>query len=160
MRIRVEPKEFFMYSIFFAFNKAHPDSEDEAVKAYLEERELEPKAKWVDTLDDQEHDVMYFGGCYLGRHLQVIGDMQRKAVEREMLTKKIESTLKETTDPTTRSVADSTSEPRLKEMVASLAQEFHQQESSFGTDEEGFLKVALEPDLIQQRFMELAGDRG
>ena len=124
MRIRVEPKEFFMYSIFLAFNKEHSDSEDEAVKAYLEEHELIPKRRRErDSLEGQEYDVMYFGGCYLGRHLNVIGDMQRKAVEREMLAVEIERILNEEADPTTRRAADNTPSPRMKELITSLAEE-------------------------------------
>ena len=136
MRMRVEPKEFFMYSVFLAFNQERPHSEDEAIKAYLADHELIPKGQGTDTLDGQEHEVMYFGGCYLGKHLRVIGDMQRKSVEQEMLTSKIESILWETADPATRGMVDGTSEPRFKELVASLVQEFHQ-ESSFGATEEG-----------------------
>ena len=157
MRIGVEPKEFFMYSIFLAFNKEHSDLEDKAVKAYLEEHELIPKAQGTDTLEGQEYDVMYFGGCYLGRHLNVISDMQRKAVEQEMLTVEVERILKETTDPATRKMADNTPGPMLRELIASLAQEAHQQESSFGVDEEGYLKVTLEADHIRHKFVEMAG---
>ena len=35
-------------------------------------------------MEDQEFDVMIFGGCYLGKHLKVVEDMQRKAVEQEV----------------------------------------------------------------------------
>ena len=156
MRIRVEPKEFFMHSIFLAFNKEHSDLEDKAVKAYLEEHELIPKAQGTDTLEGQEYDVMYFGGCYLGRHLNVIGDMQRKAVEQEMLTTEIGRILEETADPATREAADNTPEPDLKELISNLAEELHQ-ESSFSADEEGYLRVALETDHIQRKFVELVG---
>ena len=31
-----------MYSVFLAFNREHPDAEDEAVEAYLTEQELIP----------------------------------------------------------------------------------------------------------------------
>lgn len=89
MRIRVEPKEFFMYSVFLAFNPERPEPEDEAVRAYLAERDLEPKARGTQVWDGQEFQVLYYGGCYLGRHLEAIQDMQRQAVEREMLTEEI-----------------------------------------------------------------------
>ena len=81
MRIKVEPKDFFMYSVFLAFQKDEAEAEDEAVKAYIEEHELIPKMQGTDTVDGEELDVMYFGGCYLGRHLGAIEDMQRTAVE-------------------------------------------------------------------------------
>ena len=66
MRIRVEPKEFFMYSVFLSFNVENPDSEDEAVRSYLDEHDLEPKMRGTDTLEGQDFEVQYFGGCYLG----------------------------------------------------------------------------------------------
>ena len=159
MRIRVEPKEFFMNSVFLAFSQAHADPEDEDVKAYLAEHELIPKWQGIDRWDGQEFEVMYFGGCYLGKHLGAIGDMQRKSVEQEMLTSEIERILgEETGDSATRRAAHDIPEPQLKEIMASLAQKLHQ-ESSFGTDEKGNLKITLDPDLAQRKFMEIVGDR-
>src|SRR2546422_6295359 len=81
MRIKIEPKAFFMYAVFLAFSKEHPHPEDEAIKACLDAHELIPKAQGTDTFEDQEFDVMYFGGCYLGKHLEVIRDMQRQRSE-------------------------------------------------------------------------------
>jgi len=90
MRIKIEPKAFFMYAVFLAFSKEHPHPEDEAIKAYLDAHELIPKAQGTDTFEDQDFDVMYFGGCYLGKHLEVIRDMQRQVVEHQLLTVDIE----------------------------------------------------------------------
>ena len=156
MRIRIEPKEFFMYSVFLAFSKEHPDPEDTAIKAYLDAHELIPKAQGTDRFEDQEFDVMYFGGCYLGKHLEVMSDMQRQVVERQLLTVEIERILQETTAPETRSVANKTPEPQMQALVANLAQEFHQ-DTSFGANEAGYLKVTLETAVIEQRFLELVG---
>ena len=158
MRIRVEPKEFFMYSVFLAFNPELPDPEDEAVKSYLQEQELIPKMEGKDTVDGQEYDVMYFGGCYLGRHLEVVGDMQRTAVEKEMLATEIERLLRTPTSPAICRTAEKTAELQWKALIADLAKEFHQ-ESSFGADEEGYLKVTLEQDAIEKKFLEITGDR-
>jgi hypothetical protein len=156
MRIKIEPKEFFMYSVFLAFSKEHPDPEDAAIKAYLDAHELIPKAQGTDKVADQECDVMYFGGCYLGKHLEVIRDMQRQAVEHQLLTVDIERILQETTVPATRRVADQTPEPQMKALIATLVQECHQ-DASFGANEAGYLKVILEPAVIEQRFLELVG---
>jgi len=159
MRIKIEPKAFFMYAVFLAFSKEQPAPEDEAIKAYLDAHELIPKAQGTDKFEDQEFDVLYFGGCYLGKHLQVISDMQRKAVEHELLTVEIERILQETTAPGTRRGAEKTPAPQMKALIANLVQEFHQ-DASFGANEEGYLKVTLEPAVIQQRFLELVGNRG
>jgi hypothetical protein len=156
MRIKIEPKEFFMYAVFLAFSKEHPDPEDEAIKAYLDAHELIPKAQGTDKFADQEFDVMYFGGCYLGKHLEVMSDMQRQAVEHQLLTVEIERILQATTTPETRRVAEKTPEPQLKALIANLAQEFHQ-DASFGANEAGYLKVILEPAIIAQRFLALVG---
>jgi hypothetical protein len=55
-------------------------------------------------------------------------------------------------------VADQTPEPQLKALITNLVQAFHQ-DASFGANEEGYLKVTLEPAVIQQKFLELAGNR-
>ena len=158
MRIKIEPKAFFMYAVFLAFSKEHPHPEDEAIKAYLDAHELIPKARGTDTFEDQEFEVMYFGGCYLGKHLDVISDMQRQAVEQELLTVAIECILQETTVPETRRVVDQTPAPQMQALIANLVQEFHQ-DTSFGANEAGYLKVTLEPAVIQQRFLGLVGNR-
>ena len=156
MRIKIEPKAFFMYAVFLAFSKEHPHPEDEAIKAYLNAHELIPKAQGTDTFADQEFEVMYFGGCYLGKHLDVISDMQRQAVEHQLLTVDIERILQETTALATRRVADQTPEPQMQALIAHLAQEFHQ-DTSFGANEAGYLEVTLEPAVIEQRFLALVG---
>jgi hypothetical protein len=94
----------------------------------------------------------------LGNHLQVIEDLQRQAVEQELLRVAIEQVLQETTELGTRQVADQTPEPQLKALITNLVQAFHQ-DASFGANEEGYLKVTLEPAVIQQKFLELAGNR-
>ena len=145
-----------MYAVFLAFSKEHPDPEDEAIKAYLDAHELIPKAQGTDRFEDQEFDVLYFGGCYLGKHLDVISDMQRQAVEHELLTVEIERILQETTAPETRRVADQIPAPQMQALIANLIQAFHQ-DTSFGANEAGYLKVTLEPAVIEQRFLELVG---
>jgi hypothetical protein len=154
MRIKIAPKEFFMSAVFLAFSKERPASEDEAIKAYLDAHELIPKAQDTDRFEDQDFEVLYFGGCYLGTHLDVIRAMQRQAVEHELLTAEIKCILQATTAPETRRAADQTPEPQLKALIANLAQEFHQ-DASFGANEAGYLKVILEPAIIEQRFLAL-----
>ena len=154
MRIKIEPKEFFMYAVFLAFSKERPAPEDAAIKAYLDAHELIPKAQGTDRFEDQEFDVMYFGGCYLGKHLEVIRDMQRQAVEHQLLTVDIERILQATTASETRRVADQIPTPQMQGLIATLVQEFHQ-DTSFGANEAGYMKVTLEPAVIEQRFLEL-----
>ena len=76
-----------MYTVLFYFSEESPDTEDEAVRVYLTEHQLEPRRQTNAELDDHGYTVWSFGGCYLGRaHLNAIADLQGKVVEREMLT--------------------------------------------------------------------------
>ena len=145
-----------MSAVFLAFSTEHPDPEDETIKAYLDEHELIPKAQGTDTFEDQDFEVLYFGGCYLGTHLDVISDMQRQAVEHQLLTVDIERILQVTTAPETRRVADQMPAPQMQGLIATLVQEFHQ-DTSFGANEAGYLRVTLEPAVIEQRFLALVG---
>jgi hypothetical protein len=94
MIIRVEPKDFFMSTILLLFDRAHPDPEDEEVKRYLAERDLEPKRTFDDASQEQYGIVWQFGGCYLGRHLDAIADIQKPYLEAEMLADEIPRLLK------------------------------------------------------------------
>ena len=158
MRIKVEPKEFFMYAVYLAFDRQNPNGEDEHVRAYLAEHELEPRGRGVESVEGRESDVMYFGGCYLGRHLKVIGDMQKQAVEQELLTSDIERAINDVENPATPGDVEMIHEPRRTELITALVKEFHQ-ETSFEADEEGRLKVTLEASLIQNKFRKLQSKR-
>ena len=154
MRIKVEPKDFFMYSVYLAFKKEGAEAEDAAVKAYLEQHELMPKMRGTDTVDGEELDVMYFGGCYLGKHLGAIEDIQRKAVEREMLVEEIEAVLSGSTDDETRRASDALG-TGMKALVAGLAEDLHE-DSAFDAGDDGYLKVALDPGVVRGMFLERA----
>ena len=138
MFIKVEPVDFFMYSVTLIYDPENPDSEDQQVKDYLAENKLEPKYQGSREYEGRQSEIMFFGGCYLGKHLQRIGDIQRYAVEGEILTDEVERQLSASGhDP----LAD------LKEgrtaAVARLVEGFHQ-ESSFQKKEDGQLSVSLD----------------
>ena len=144
-----------MYSVSLAFSADHPDPEDDAVKSHLAEYQLEPKRQWKENWDGQDYNVMSFGGCYLGRHLEAIGEMQRVAVEREMLGAEIGRILNHPEHTSAQETADRTPPTLLKELIAGLIDEFHH-ESSFDSDVQGYLKVTLDSVAVQQKFVELA----
>ena len=45
----------------------------------------------------------------------------------------------------------------MKALIANLVQAFHQ-DTSFRANKAGYLKVTLEPAVIEQRFLELLGN--
>jgi hypothetical protein len=140
--IKVEPKEFFMYSVTLVYDLESPNTEDQEVKDYLAEHELEPKYQGTGEYEGRQSEVMYFGGCYLGRHLQRIGEIQRRAVEAEIIEAEIEHHLAAASNNRV-TIPDGC----RKETVAKLVQEFHN-ESSFQTNEDGELYVSLEEDAV------------
>jgi hypothetical protein len=154
MIIRVEPKDFFMSTILLLFDQTYPDPEDEEVKRYLAERALEPKRTFDNASQEQYGVVWQFGGCYLGRHLDAIADIQKKYLEAEMLADEIPRLLKADAEVEMQEAVDQLPDARRLELVDTLVKEFHR-ESSFGPDAEGHVKVMLEPALVQRRFREL-----
>ena len=139
-----------MHSVLLAFPSADPEPEDDAVRAYVAERELVPKWQGKQMWEDREYEVMYFGGCYLGRHLEAIEDVQRSAVQREMLAAEIRGILGD--------ILAAMSPPDLEDLVARLAREFHQ-DAAFEPGQDGYLAVTVEPAAVRRRFEEMASGR-
>ena len=142
MFIKVEPAGFFMHTVKLVFDLDKPDSEDIEVRDYLAKYELEPRYRWNDKLDNDKAEVIQFGGCYLGNHLQEIGLIQRKAVEVELIieavTPYVEKVFKEVKSG---QVSD------RKCVTDQLAKMFHD-ESYFGSNESGELTVSLPSDAV------------
>ncbi|GIS81481.1 MAG: hypothetical protein CM1200mP15_01130 [Dehalococcoidia bacterium] len=95
MFLKVEPAGFFMYTVQLMFDCAFPTSEDAQVKSYLVEKQLEPRVEWEETIEGRNYQLMQFGGCYLGNHLQEIGNLQRSAVETELIAEVVAQFLDE-----------------------------------------------------------------
>ena len=151
MFIRVEPADFFMYRVILIFDLERPDSEDQDVRDYLTETELEAKYQSKGELDERQCEFLQFGGCYLGKHLDSIGRIQRSAVEIELLTEEIESHLNAAAAQPLALSAEQRSQA-----VAALAKDF-QQEESFQTDENGNLVAVLDGDAVREAARKLAG---
>jgi triphosphoribosyl-dephospho-CoA synthetase len=148
MYIRVEPAGFSMYTVQMAFDPEDPDSEDQPVRDYLTEHGLEPRHQWTAEFDGRQCQWMQFGGCYLGRHLNEIGQIQRRAVEVELLTAEIENYL-----DSLQSGADAPAGERRRQAVSRLVEEFHR-DSSFQLNAGGELTAVLD-----QAELEIAARR-
>ncbi len=81
MIVRLEPKDWLMHAVYLFFDEQTPDPEDQEVRDYLAAHGLEPKRDTTTTWDGRDWYVMYFGGCYLGRHLCVLSEIQHRAAE-------------------------------------------------------------------------------
>ena len=138
MLIKVEPAGFSMYTVQMVFDTETPDSEDQEVRDYLLEHGLEPRYQWTSEFEGRECEWLQFGGCYLGNHLNGIGQIQRRAVEIELLTAEIQRHLDSL--PLGETSLDG---KRRQGAVAALVQEFHQ-DSSFQVNDNGELTAALD----------------
>lgn len=158
MIIRVEPKEFFMSTVYLIFNKAQTEPEDTEVKHYLEERQLKPRREFETPYQEQDCLVWQFGGCYLGQHLEKIADIQRRYIEAEVLASEIPRLVQDGADTEVRQAMENLSPAGLQDLMGALVKEFHQ-DSSFGSDQEGHMQVTLEPAVVQQRFKALLAEQ-
>lgn len=140
MFVQVEPADFFMYTVKLIFDLENPDSEDEEARDYLKEKELEPRYLSTADLDGRKCEILQFGGCYLGRHLNELGQIQRRAVEVEVLTEEIRNHLD--------SGVEGSEQATDQSIVTALVVEFHQ-ESSFQAAENGELVAVLDGEAVR-----------
>ena len=153
MFIKVEPAEFFMYRVILVFDLESPNSEDPDVRDYMNEWELEPKYQWEGDFEGSNSEIMQFGGCYLGRHLGKISEIQRNHVEQEIITAEIGLALDDEGDPV--AIPDG----KRDEMLAQLVQSFHQPEV-FQPNDEGLLEAVLDGTAVRQAARELLAAAG
>ena len=154
MFIKVEPAGFFMYTVQLIFDPARPDSEDQEVRDYLTDHELEPRYQYEIEEDGRPCQVLQFGGCYLGRHLQSVGQIQRHAVEVELLTAEVEVHLSALH---LAQLAEDEDGARRQETVAALVSELHN-ESAFRPDENGELAAALDREAVRAAALRVLGN--
>jgi hypothetical protein len=78
--ITVAPNE---QRVLMRFDQQSQSPDDERVRAYLQQHDLEPKKQYAEARDDTQYDVYYFGHCYLEGHLESLTGM---ASESSILT--------------------------------------------------------------------------
>jgi hypothetical protein len=143
MFLKVEPAGFFMHTVQIMFDPTNPNSEDNSIKKYFLDHDLEPRYEWVEEIDGRDCNWMQFGGCYLGNHLQEIGKLQRKAVEEELISEEITRILNNLDD------SDPVIDPQKLDSVRDkLAQEFHNEEN-FSVNEAGELEAVIDSEALK-----------
>ena len=147
MYITVEPAGLMMHTVKLVFDPTEPAAEDQQVRDYLSEHELEPRYHWfaeIEGLEGRECEIMQFGGCYLGRNLQNIGLIQRQVVEEELLTAEIQRHV----DAGNLADLAKAAESQRQDAIAALVEEFRVEES-FGQDDAGELRATLDAAALQ-----------
>ena len=148
MFIKIEPAEFFMYRVIMIFDLDKPDPEDQEARGYIEEHELKPKYQRIGDFEGSNSEFVQFGGCYLGKHLERISQIQRGYVEGEILTEEIERLLQEP------AYAVTFPEDRRRDAIRELVKVFHQ-DLSFQTAGNGELKAVLGGAAVREAALAL-----
>ena len=147
MYITVEPAGLMMHTVKLVFDPSDPAAEDQQVRDYLSEHELEPRYHWfaeIEGLEGRECEIMQFGGCYLGRNLQNIGLIQRRVVEDELLTAEIQRHI----DGGSLTDLEAAPETQRQDAIAAIIDEFRVEET-FSQDEAGELRATVDAEALQ-----------
>ncbi len=152
MIIRIEPKDWNMHSVIMFFKKDEPHAEDADIRRYLDERGLQPRRQYDTTLADEHFEVLTFGGCYLGRHMSALADIQRSVVERELLAEAIPALLASGPDADARQHAAALPPADMQACVAALTDALHTPDN-FGTDANGEMQATPDAADVQARFL-------
>ena len=143
MIIKVEPADFFMYSVVMIFNLETPDPEDGEIHDYLESQELEPRYQSEGDFEGRHSESIQFGGCYLGRHLGEINQIQQRYVEEELVEYEINRHLGESDNPV--DLPDDQREDAIAELMKSF-----NNEGAFKEMDDGKFSVALDGEAVRE----------
>ncbi len=143
MIIKVEPADFFMYTVVLIANLENPDPEDQEIRDYLDANELEPKYHSEGDFEGRHSESMQFGGCYLGRHMGEINLIQQKYVEQELIAYEINRHLGGSDRPV------EVPEKRREEVAAELLKAFNN-DSAFREMDDGKYEVALDGEAVRE----------
>ena len=154
MIIRVEPKDWNMHSVIMFFKEEEPHPEDADIRRYLEERHLEPRREYNTELEGEKFEVLTYGGCYLGRHMTALADIQRAVVERELLAEAIPALLADGPDSEARARAATKTDAEMTALVEALTEALHTPDN-FGIDVNGELQTTVSAEDVQAHFIRM-----
>ena len=157
MIIRIEPKDWNMHTVLMFFKQEEPHPEDADIRRYLEERHLEPRRQYDTELAGEKFEVWTYGGCYLGRHMNALADIQRAVVEKELLVEAIPELLASGPDAKAVSLAATKSASDMTSIVDALTETLHTPDN-FGIDANGELQTTVSAEDVQAQFLTLTND--
>jgi hypothetical protein len=146
MWIEFIPKDWLMMRVGLIFREGVPDPEDSWVRSYLDEQQLVPRHRVKEERDGIPCEALYFGQCYLGRHLQALQALYQKGLERSLLIERLRE-LRRCQSLSSTSGLIELDDHVFETSLPFLAEALHDQ-VAFGTDSEGYLTVTLAPSLI------------
>jgi hypothetical protein len=151
--IQTEPADLLMVRYKLYFNQQCADPEDPWVLAYLQEHGLEPRRQLNEEHDGVSYQVLHFGQCYLGRHVEAIGALYQRGIEHTVLAQHIEKLLTETDDTTVQVAAAALDTNALRTVTAELAAQLHAT-ARFEAAEDS-LRVTIDAPVVGHTFLAL-----
>ncbi|HSF29610.1 MAG TPA: hypothetical protein VLK82_03935 [Candidatus Tectomicrobia bacterium] len=146
MWMEFTPKDWLMMRVGLIFREGDPDPEDPWVRSYLDQQQLVPRHQAKEARDGIPCEVLYFGQCYLGRHLHSLQALYQKGLERSLLIEKLRELRRNQSLSSTSGLVE-LDDHAFETALPSLAEALHEQ-VAFGADSEGYLTVTLEPTLV------------
>jgi hypothetical protein len=125
MIIHTEPADLLMVRYKLYFNQHRPDPEDPWVQTYLQEHGLEPRRRLEEEHDGVPYTVLHFGQCYLGRHIEAIGQLYQRGIEHTVLAQHLLQMLSEAGEAAWQSTAEPSDAAARWEVAAELAAQLH-----------------------------------
>jgi hypothetical protein len=153
MWMEFTPKDWLMMRVGLIFREGDPDPEDPWVRSYLGEQQLVPRHRAQEERDGMPCEVLYFGQCYLGRHLHTLQELYQKGLERSILLEKLRELRRAQSDPPMHWPVD-LDDRAFETSLPALAEALHGR-AGFGTDSEGYLTVTLDSSLVASELTRL-----
>ena len=98
-----------------------------------------------------------YGGCYLGRHMNALADIQRAVVERELLGEAIPALLASGPDANAAALAAAKTDADMSAIVDALTDALHTPDN-FHIDATGNLETTVSAETVQAQFLTLTTD--
>jgi hypothetical protein len=152
MIVQAEPADLLMVRYKLYFNQQSPDPEDPWVLAYLHDHGLEPRRQLDEEHDGVPYKILHFGQCYLGRHIDKLGELYQRGVEHSALAQHIAHMLSTAEDVTVRTTVAQLDAATLQALTAALAAQLHAS-ARFEVVPERDLQVSIDAAVVAQAFL-------
>jgi hypothetical protein len=152
MIVQAEPTDLLMVRYKLYFNQQSPDPEDPWVLTYLHEHGLEPRRQLDEEHDGIAYKVLHFGQCYLGRHVDKLGELYQRGVEHTALAQHIAHLLTTAEDGTVRATVAQLDAATLQTLTTALAAQLHAS-AHFEVAPERDLQVSIDATMVSQAFL-------
>lgn len=148
MIIETEPSGLMMIRYKFYFSQQTPDPEDPWILAYLEDHQLEARRELQEEHAGIPYKVLHFGQCYLGRHVNALGELYQRGIEHTVLAQRLYTVLTHMEDPAVRTVTMALDDAACQALARTLAAQLHSA-TQFETTEERNLRVILDEAVVR-----------